>query len=124
MKTTEEAAIEYAVKKSKIDNSNPVEIEQQLYAHELMYAFQAGVEFAQRWIPVEEDLPCIGDNREVVLVKGFYEIKKNSRLYFTQSSGLITIDENGTLIWSGINDDEPEIFFNCVVTHWRPIEYK
>ena len=50
MKTIEEAARDYAL--SREDNDYTIETEM---------AFEAGVEFTQRWIPVEEELPEIGE---------------------------------------------------------------
>lgn len=49
MKTIEEAARDYAL--SREDNDYTIETEM---------AFEAGVEFAQRWTPVEEELPPLG----------------------------------------------------------------
>ena len=50
MKTIEEAARDYAL--SREDNDYTIETEM---------AFESGVEFTQRWIPVEEELPEIGE---------------------------------------------------------------
>ena len=49
MKTIEEASNDYAL--SRDDNDYTIETEM---------AFKAGVEFAQRWITVEEELPPLG----------------------------------------------------------------
>ena len=50
MKTIEEASRDYAL--SRDDNDYTIETEM---------AFESGVEFAQRWITVEEELPEIGE---------------------------------------------------------------
>ena len=63
-------------------------------------SFNAGVEFAQRWIPVEEELP---DNLTDVLIK--------------QSNGKISI---GCLMFSSFNVEMENK--KIQVTYWRPIE--
>ena len=72
--------------------------------------FEAGVQFAQRWIPVEEELPEIG---EKVITK----MTKDKRT----SYGIATrIREE----W-GINSHWIDhTFSNMTITHWRPIELK
>ncbi len=66
-------------------------------------AFKAGVEFAQRWIPVEEGLP---DFLTDVLIK-----ISNGKI----SIGCLFIDEKFNVEF--INE-------KIKVTHWRPLEYK
>jgi len=94
MKTIEEAAIEYAEKNKKTRLSN----------HITKTDFKAGVEFAQRWIPVEEELPEDGG---IVLVRSTNP-KKPSTAFFTK--GIFRCD------FVGISHQQ--------VTHWRPIELK
>lgn len=65
-------------------------------------AFKAGVEFAQRWISVEDELPEEG---KYVLLK--YE----SGIYLGGIDGNMFFEDTGT------KDDETP-------THWRPIEVK
>ena len=60
--------------------------------------FEAGVEFAQRWIPVEEELP---EKLVQVIVKF----------------------ENGWCTCTWITEDG-DFAFNVKPTHWRPIELK
>lgn len=97
MKTIEEAAKEY-----------------ELYSmNNLSGAFKAGVEFAQRWIPVEEELPEI---QEPVHVKGYVvDIKRNE---------VITYDVASTFL----DENNKKLFFTAriglIVTHWRQIELK
>ena len=62
-------------------------------------SFKAGVEFAQRWISVEDELPSIGDH---ILIK-----LKRDRLK----------------IWRIFNEDD-RILVSNYATHWRPIELK
>ena len=60
--------------------------------------FEAGVEFAQRWIPVEEELP---EKLVQVIVKF----------------------EDGWCTCTWITEDG-DFAFNVKPTHWRPIELK
>ena len=62
-------------------------------------SFKAGVEFAQRWISVEDELPSIGDH---ILIK-----LKCDKLK----------------IWRIFNEDD-RILVSNYATHWRPIELK
>ena len=101
MKTIEEAAKEYAEKNKKARKSDFITKKD----------FKAGVEFAQRWIHVEEELPEKFDKNRIineVLIKsaeeyinlGWYE--ENHKCFYSFSSEY-KLDN---------------------VTHWRPIEYK
>ena len=89
MKTIEEAAKEYAKDKY-------------LYIPDMVFQcenhFEAGVEFAQRWIPVEEELPEKLVQVIVKLANGWH-----------------------TTTWITENGD---FAFNVKPTHWRPIELK
>jgi hypothetical protein len=61
--------------------------------------FKAGVEFAQRWISVEDELPSIGDH---ILIK---------------------LKRDKLKIWRIFNEDD-RILVSNYATHWRPIELK
>lgn len=87
MKTIEEAARDYAL--SREDNDYTIETEM---------AFESGVEFAQRWIPVEEKLP---EKFKQVIVKL----------------------ENGWHTCTWITEDGT-FAFNVKPTHWRHIDLK
>ena len=71
----------------------------------LVYAnyFEMGMEFAQQWISVDDELP---EQIEKVLVKGNFGL----------SIGYL---ESGN-VWVG----EFNPFGGNIITHWRPIEYK
>ena len=106
METIEERAKEYSKSKSSAEVFR--------CAHET--DFKAGVEFAQRWISVEDELPQEGVS---VLIK-------NGFGYFG-----INVLENG--IWrmctvekiAGLlNLKEYELEKFATPTHWRPIELK
>ena len=94
METIEKAALEYAIQRQ-------VDAEELKYIGRYQQSFKAGVEFAQRFIPIEEELPTELEN---VLFKSEYDGE--------------TLYEVGFL-FSGK-------FYvkNKIPTHWRPIELK
>lgn len=105
METIEQAAIDYA--ESLEDNDYTIETEA---------AFKAGVEFAQRWISVEEELPDIG---EEVLVKR--ELRQGDtwvQRFCSVSTRLAPSGEWEDVKWSDVGHTRG------IVTHWRPIELK
>ena len=65
--------------------------------------FKAGVEFAQRWIPVEEELPT---PNQWLIVKKHNGLKLG--MYYDAEKRFM----------SGSSDQTRQ------VTHWRPIEFK
>lgn len=69
--------------------------------------FKAGVEFAQRWISVEEELP---ENGDFVLVKTDNGCVTTAYLHGIKS-GFVTYGEDAYIVFG-------------VITHWRPIELK
>lgn len=71
-------------------------------AYEFDRGFDAGVEFAQRWIPVEEELPEVGF---LVLTRS---LEKLHRLAF--HTGEFWMNNKGVAVLN--------------ITHWRPIELK
>lgn len=82
--------------------------------------FKAGVEFAQRWIDVEDELPKANKEEEGILYSDYVLIKIKE--YEHPFIGY----------YVKANDDEffdftPEILLDIKqdeITHWRPIEYK
>lgn len=100
MKTIDEAAQDYSNKYW----SN-------LQDYEKTSCFKAGVEFAQRWISVEEELP---KNYNLVLVKG---LNKNGGIEF--ATGLTYYDLFECKREWTVGDSDI-----VTVTHWRPIELK
>lgn len=91
MKTINDAALEYAeLKANKLFRRLEVSIAEK--------SFKAGVEFAQRWIPIEEDLP---EKFKQVIVKL----------------------ENGWHTCTWIMEDGT-FAFNVKPTHWRHIDLK
>lgn len=100
MKTIEEAAKDF--NDSHVNGHHP-----QKWVSDI---FKAGVEFAQRWIPVEEELPKIG---EKVITK----MTKDKRT----SYGIATrIREEWEINAHWID----HTFSNMNITHWRPINLK
>lgn len=96
MKTVEDAAKDYAASKSSS------EVFQEQHAKD----FKSGVEFAQRWISVKEELPEDSDISESVNTKtkdGYIFIHR--RLFV-----------DGKYVWSNGNDAD--------IAFWRPIELK
>ena len=109
MKTIEEAAENYIQSKYKEFALLDI-IGEETSIKDLRSDFIAGVEFAQRWIPVEEELPPIG---EKVITK----MAKDKRT----SYGIATrIREEWEINAHWID----HTFSNMTITHWRPIELK
>jgi hypothetical protein len=97
MKTIEEAASNaYCIEVLSSGTNSGVEFGKKM--------FKAGVEFAQRWIPVEEEYPPIG---KLVQVKGNYS---DTEVWYSHDT-LLCSDEDDEQWDSG---DYP--------THWRKIE--
>lgn len=105
MKTIEEAAIEYS-ERSEDKFSNSAKVYDKF---DIEDAFSEGVEFAQRWIPVEEE-----NTPEEEF--GFYKpvLVLNEKYGMCSSAAY----KNGKFI-----PDNPVIEEN-EITHWRPIELK
>ena len=100
MKTIEEAAWKFAE-----ENTDP-----ESYVGCTYSGFKAGVEFAQRWIGVDEELPEIGEN---VITK----MTKDKRA----SYGIATrIREEWEINAHWID----HTFSNMTITHWRRIDLK
>jgi hypothetical protein len=94
MKTVEEAAKEYAGIKTKVE----IEVDSRIKEYD---AFKAGVEFAQRWIPIEEELP-----EERVLVLCINPFSPFVASYHGKEKGFRI----------------PNVEENYSVTHWRPVD--
>lgn len=101
MKTIEQAAEESAEKAFGVLDDDMSDIDGEFY-HQHTEAFKAGVEFAQKWISVTEDIPDENYNGYVNFkMSNYVSCKKvDSQIEF-----LNLIDVYG-------------------FTHWRPIEYK
>lgn len=95
-------------------------VEENYFDFEQQSAFKHGVNFAQRWIHVEEELPLCyesgdwdGLKSDFVLIKDKYNNWTKGILY----SGII--DGHNFNDWYSV-----ESFEMPNVTHWRPIELK
>ena len=111
MNTIEEAARDFL----GLNESNPNYEHTENNVFELSI-FKAGVEFAQRWISVEDELPDIG---EEVLVKR--ELRQGDtwvQHFCSVSTRLTPSGEWEDIKWSDVG------FIRGIVTHWRPIELK
>ena len=75
-------------------------------------SFVSGVKFAQRWIPVEEELPEVG---EIVLVRTKINKVTTCEMYIPKDYLDNILGEKE---WSGSYN------FKQAITHWRPIELK
>ena len=122
MKTIEEAkddCINYGCLKYRESYCTAV------YANGIDYGFEAGVEFAQRWISVEDELPEITtiNNHNAVNVK-FKTIHGDERVCTaTLESVSQYCGENSPMndVWY-VYPSGGHVLRN--VTHWRPIELK
>lgn len=103
MKTIEETAKEYS--KDLVFTK-----ESKMYIQRVDFedAFKAGVEFAQRWIPIDEELPPYYN--PVIVKDGDLEV---IAWMACSDEGFNTYTINGTNIVMTKNP-----------THWRPIELK
>ncbi len=89
----------------------------QIFAEKLSeISFKKGVEFAQRWIPVEEELPEVG---AMVLTK--MEKRHGDTWVQNYYSTATRLENQGE--WQTVNWVDHSISFGHI-THWRPIEYK
>jgi|SRR5665647_827569 len=103
MKTINQAAKEYSAFEINEGNENDALFSSRSGMKQLVErSFKSGIEFAQRWIPVEEELPEILTD---ILIK--------------QSNGKVAI---GCKMRHGFNVEITNRKIN--VTHWRPIELK
>ena len=120
MKTIEEAAIEHM---SKINLSQ--ENKQYICDGDFGISFHEGVEFAQRWIPVEEELPEYTDlkNHNPINVK-FTTILGEERVCTA------TFEKVRRHLFENSPYDDAWVVYPSggmrltTVTHWRPIEIK
>ena len=105
MKTINDAALEYAeLKANKLFRRLEVSIAEK--------SFKAGVEFAQRWIPIEEELPEVG---EIVLVRTKINKVTTCEMYIPKDYLDNILGEKE---WAASYN------FKQAITHWRPIELK
>ena len=106
MKSIDVAAREYAIHMKGSDSYEQNDLEE---------AFKKGVEFAQRWISVDDELPPCSD--EDILIKGI------------DSDGRENMPDIGYMYSSSNNIPNKENFISqsgeiTKVTHWRYLELK
>ena len=107
MKTIEEAAIECAnIYLQGYRDSYPAD------ENDFIDVFESGVEFAQRWIPIEEELPEVG---EIVLVKTKINKVATCEMYIPK-------DYLGNIL--GEKEWAASYNFKQAITHWRSINLK
>ena len=107
MKTIEEKAQEYADEMCAI-STDVLGVDSGDVNAYIIESFKSGVEFVQRWIPVEEELPNEknGYFDKQVLVKHFNDFERTELDY-----KVTKYNERGWEEYSRI-------------THWRPIDFK
>ena len=107
MKTINDAAIECAnIYLQGYRDSYPAD------ENDFIDVFESGVEFAQRWIPIEEELPEVG---EIVLVKTKINKVTTCEMYIPK-------DYLGNIL--GEKKWAASYNFKQAITHWRPIDLK
>ena len=107
MKTINDAAIECAnIYLQGYRDSYPAD------ENDFIDVFESGVEFAQRWIPIEEELPEVG---EIVLVKTKINKVTTCEMYIPK-------DYLGNIL--GEKKWAASYNFKQAITHWRPINLK
>lgn len=108
MKTIEVAAIEAAkISVNKLFDKNG------LFSSAYKRGFLDGIEFVQRWIPIEDELPEL--NLPVFVICKYSD---GSTDYATVKR-IGSKDSQSNWQWSSISHDT---FFALKITHWRPIE--
>ena len=92
METIKEASIEYAdsIYKNLVPDTEITNTHDDLWNYTTI-DFVAGVEFAQRWIPVEEELPEVNQNILIKRAEPFdkYEITgfRRANKYYSNETG-------------------------------------
>lgn len=104
METIKEAAKEYAINRHGKDESWSPD------RQEFVTGFIQGVKWAERWIPVEEELPPIGKN-VTILLKG--EDENGKETFNVHTFDKIT-NHKRLKGWFDFYD----------FTHWRPINHE
>ena len=116
MKTIEQEAREWADNYCTA-NDNICDVTNKEVNLYLGYSFNAGAEFAQRWISVEEELPEEG--MEILVItntdKGVVKILLNENMWYFKTGTNIFMAKYYRLLEDDIQLD---------VTNWRPIEIK
>lgn len=110
MKTVEEATEDFSLC-ALMDYEAEKELNGEVDIEEFLYeCFKGGIEFAQRWIPVEEDLP---------ISQGHYFVK--CKTSFPKNCDVVVAEfyEDNNTFYSESGDHPIKD-----ATHWRPIELK
>ena len=110
MKTIEKAATHFSedIRENSLSGNNAGK---EQYKVGRKIGFKAGVEFAQRWIPIEEELP-----------EQFYEDGETKQVLLKHPNGFISTGIYDHSVKGWYNDITNRGFMNA--THWRPIELK
>ena len=122
MKTIEEAAKENY---PECDNRK----EENKFREALRCGFYAGVEFAQRWISVDDELP---KEMEIVLVKvvgtnpkmQYIQYISQSKVFYETSFVCFNFIKKWDVLVRFERDEAFCIYKDYRISHWRPIELK
>ena len=111
MKTIEEEAKEFSNTRGSQSCKSMREIE---YDTGRFVGFKSGIEFAQRWISVKEELP------ELI------ELTYSDNILFKRKDGLISLGmfHISAIYGKYFITDSGEQVSDTYITHWRPIELK
>ena len=109
MKTIDEVSKEYAENKSSSD----------VFKESHKKDFKAGVEFAQRWIDANIELPEKDELVLIKLTKAAWTLNKYSVAYLDSS-----YQNKNVWILENRHCTHHAQAVNNIITHWRPIEIK
>jgi hypothetical protein len=112
MKTIDEATLEY------VRNRELTATEKEIAIH----SFITGAAFAQRWIPIEEELPETGEENSVKVKTNFGVVLIGYRKVDVRyPDKVIFFVPYGGSLFGSVDGDPINIH---TVTHWSPIEIK
>jgi len=103
MRTTKEESNEYILKEfGESTKWKSVTMTEELFLHNCRESFEAGVEFAQRWIGVNDELPkeyqtVLAKRNNYIVTAIFYD-----KVFYESNTAIKFVE----------------------ATHWRPIEIK
>lgn len=76
-------------------------------------AFESGAVWAERWIPIEEELP---EPEEIILIEYSYRGRENISTAVRKED-----NENGDCY---VTTDGGIMIYPDEITHWRPVKHK
>lgn len=85
-----------------------------------MESFREGVEFAQRWIPIEDELPETNKKEEGILYSEYVLVKVKGYDHPFVGYYVKACDDE---FFDFISESTSKSIKQSDITHWRPIEY-